>query len=53
MFSFKIGQATPLEAAARCGEELIVELLLANKANTERSESASWGSNSPSNQGRP
>ena len=35
--------STPLEAAAGCGEELIVELLLAHKASTERSESSSWG----------
>ncbi|KAB2018874.1 hypothetical protein ES319_D08G259900v1 [Gossypium barbadense] len=35
--------STPLEAAAGCGEELIVELLLAHKASTERSEWSSWG----------
>ncbi|CAI9099239.1 OLC1v1036024C1 [Oldenlandia corymbosa var. corymbosa] len=34
--------STPLEAAAALGEALIVELLLAHRANTERSEST-WG----------
>ncbi|KAG4114229.1 hypothetical protein ERO13_D12G033400v2 [Gossypium hirsutum] len=42
VFTIRSG-STPLEAAAGCGEELIVELLLAHKASTERSESSSWG----------
>nr|KJB44519.1 hypothetical protein B456_007G257200 [Gossypium raimondii] len=35
--------STPLGAAASCGEELIVELLLAHNASTERLESSRWG----------
>nr|GLL36755.1 ankyrin repeat and protein kinase domain-containing protein 1-like isoform X3 [Ipomoea trifida] len=35
--------SSPLEAAAVAGESLIVEILLANKASTERSVSSSWG----------
>ncbi|KAG4166923.1 hypothetical protein ERO13_A13G164500v2 [Gossypium hirsutum] len=35
--------STPLEAASGCGEELIVELLLAHKAIPDRSESSSRG----------
>ncbi|TYI02403.1 hypothetical protein ES332_A11G265100v1 [Gossypium tomentosum] len=35
--------STPLGAAASCGEELIVELLLAHNASTERFESSRWG----------
>ncbi|MBA0770561.1 hypothetical protein Gotri_019182 [Gossypium trilobum] len=35
--------STPLGAAASCGEELIVELLLAHNASTERCESSRWG----------
>lgn len=37
------GCCTPLEAAAAAGHTLIVELLLARKANTERSETSTWG----------
>ncbi|KAK7271099.1 hypothetical protein RJT34_26719 [Clitoria ternatea] len=35
--------STPLEAASSCNQELIVELLLAHKANTERSETSMFG----------
>nr|GMC84178.1 putative ankyrin repeat protein RF_0381 [Ipomoea batatas] len=35
--------STPLEAAASSGESLIVEILLANRAGTERSELSVWG----------
>ncbi|KAK8542904.1 hypothetical protein V6N13_136543 [Hibiscus sabdariffa] len=35
--------STPLEAASDCGEELIVEYLLAHKASPDRSESSSRG----------
>ncbi|MBA0561212.1 hypothetical protein Golob_018061 [Gossypium lobatum] len=35
--------STPLGAASSCGEELIVELLLAHNASTERCESSRWG----------
>nr|GEU48866.1 hypothetical protein [Tanacetum cinerariifolium] len=34
---------TPLEAAVALGESLIVELLLANQANTERVDPSTWG----------
>lgn len=36
-------RSTPLEAASSSGEALIVELLLARQATTERSESSFWG----------
>lgn len=39
----RCGCSTPLEAAAAAGEALIVELLLARKASTERSETSTWG----------
>lgn len=35
--------STPLEAASASGEALIVELLLARRATTERSDSSTWG----------
>ncbi|XP_057437746.1 protein VAPYRIN-like [Lotus japonicus] len=38
-----VSTTTPLELACSLGEALIVELLLANKANTERAESSTWG----------
>lgn len=42
-FQSRYSCSTPLEAAAGCGEELIVEVLLAHKASTERSESSNLG----------
>lgn len=39
----RLSGSSPLEAAAAAGESLIVEILLANKASTERSASSSWG----------
>lgn len=35
--------SSPLEAAAAAGESLIVEILLAKRASTERTQSSAWG----------